>query len=192
MAGVDGRTGVAAAPRFLTASLAAEIGILLALSALFPFMVHILPVPEEARLGPRLLPMFYAPLLAALLGRKGSAVLVAALAPWLNWLVTGYPAPRTAWVTTVQLLVFVLTLWGLLARGGGRWWLAIPAYLAGLTFIVLLAAAFPGILGNRPPLTWAVQTVVMGLPGLAVLTLINWLAVRHYPTGSDGQGPAAA
>lgn len=67
--------------RFLTATLARELGVLLSLSVMFPFMIHLLPVPEDARLGPRLLPMFYAPLLAALLGRTQTALIVAVAAP---------------------------------------------------------------------------------------------------------------
>jgi hypothetical protein len=33
-------------PRFLTASLAQELGIALTLSVMFPFLLHLLPVPE--------------------------------------------------------------------------------------------------------------------------------------------------
>src|ERR1019366_1892129 len=99
--------GAAPAPRFLTASVASELGILLALSVMFPFLIHILPVPEDARLGPRLLPIFYAPLLAALLGRTLSALMVAVAAPWLNWALTSHPAPQGALVMMLQLLVFV-------------------------------------------------------------------------------------
>ena len=84
-------TGACRAARFLTVSLARELGILLCLSVMFPFLIHIIPVPGNAQLGPRLLPMFYAPLLAALLGRTRSAVAVALLAPWLNWALTAHP-----------------------------------------------------------------------------------------------------
>ncbi len=97
----------APAPRFLTASMVSELGILLALSLLFPFLIHLVPVPDDVRLGPKLLPMFYAPLLGALLGRTRSAILVALAAPWLNWLLTSHPAPLGAVVMSLQLAVFV-------------------------------------------------------------------------------------
>ena len=60
--------------------MAREPGIPLALSVLFPFPVHSVPVPGDAQLGPRLLPMFDAPLLATLWGRFGTAAAVALLA----------------------------------------------------------------------------------------------------------------
>lgn len=180
------------APRFLTASLASELGILLALSVLFPFLIHILPVPENARLGPRLLPMFYAPLLAALLGRMRSAWIVALVAPWLNWVLTSHPAPLGAVVMTIQLVVFVGGLRALLAGFGARWFLAVPAYVACVLAALLVTALFPALIGGRPALAWASQGFVTGLPGVAVLVLINWLAIRHGPADGSGGGPVAA
>lgn len=184
--------GAGPAPRLLTASVASELGILLTLSVLFPFLIHILPVPEDARLGPRLLPMFYAPLLAALLGRTRSALIVATVAPWLNWALTSHPAPRGAIVTMLQLLVFVWIVRGLLKRLGARWFLAAPAYVAGMVTATIVAAIFPDLIGGRPVVAWVMNSATMALPGCGVLLLINWLAVRYYPPSSGGGGPVAA
>jgi hypothetical protein len=177
--------------RFLTASIAAEIGVLITLSVLFPFMVHLVPVPDHGRLGARLLPMFYAPLLGALLGRARSAYLVAAIAPWANWLITSYPVPPVAGLMTLQLIVFVATVRGLLTRCGARWFLAAPAYLAALAAATIAVVIFPALVGNAPALAWAWNSVALGAPGIAILVAINWLAVRSYPTG-PGRGPMTA
>jgi len=170
--------------RFVTASLARELGILLCLSVLFPYMVHILPVPDDARLGPRLLPIFYAPLLATLWGRLGTAAAVALLAPAGNWALTGHPAPAGIVVMTVQLVGFVAALRGLIAGAGVSCFLAVPAYVAGLAGSALLAALAPALIGGQPALAWAVHSAVIGLPGIAILVLISWLALRHYPPGA--------
>lgn len=180
------------APRFLTASIATELGILLTLSVLFPFMIHILPVPEDARIGARLLPMFYAPLLAALLGRTRSAFIVAAVAPWLNWALTSHPAPRGAIVTMLQLLVFAWAVRAMLKQFGARWFLAAPAYVAGMVAATIVAAIFPDLISGRPVIAWISNSVTMGLPGIGVLVLINWLAIRYYPPSPGGGGPVAA
>lgn len=172
--------------------MATELGVLLVLSVLFPFMIHVLPVPEDARLGPRLLPMFYAPLLGALLGRKRSAFIVAAVAPWLNWGLTGHPTPASAVVTMAELVAFVGVLLLLIRRRGARWYIAAPAYLAGMAVAAAMVALLPGLVRGAPALPWLLQAVQTGLPGIFIMLLINWLAVRHYPTGGDGQGPAAA
>ena len=172
--------GAGRAVRFLTASLARELGILLTLSVMFPFLVHVLPVPEDARLGPRLLPMFYAPLLATLVGRTRSALIVAVVAPWLNWALTAHPLPPGALMMTIELLAFVLALRSL------------PAYLTSMAAAVLAAGVFPGLIGNRAALGWAAQSLATGLPGVAILLLINWLVIRCYPSGPAGGGPRAA
>lgn len=177
--------------RFMTASLARELGVLLCLSVTFPFMIHILPVPDDVRLGPRLLPMFYAPLLAALWGRARSAWLLALLAPWLNWVLTSHPTVPGAVVMTGELLGFVLALRFLLGRGA-RWFLAAPAYFCGKAVAVLVTACFPALIGGSAALDWAAQTVVIGAPGILILVSINWLALRFYPPGSSGGGPMAA
>jgi len=179
-------------PRFLTASGARELGILLSLSVMFPFLIHILPVPENAQLGPRLLPMFYAPLLATLWGRRQSAWIVALFAPWLNWALTAHPSPPSAIVMMVQLLVFVFALGALRARIGARWFLAAAAYFFAMAAAVLATAVFPDLIHGRPALAWAAQSVAVGLPGIAILVLINWLALRSYPPGAAGGGPSAA
>ncbi|MDD2763202.1 MAG: hypothetical protein PHE83_04405 [Opitutaceae bacterium] len=184
--------GASRTVRFLTASLARELGILLCLSVLFPFMVHVLPVPGDARLGPRLLPMFYAPLLAALWGRARSAWTLALAAPWLNWALTSHPAPPGAIVMMVELSGFVFVLRALLSGVGARWYLAAPAYFAGKAAALLGAAFFPALIGGHAALNWAAQSVVIGAPGITILVLINWLALRHYPPGAAGGGPAAA
>lgn len=187
-------TGPAAtpAPRFLTASMASELGILLALSLLFPFLIHLVPVPDDVRLGPKLLPMFYAPLLGALLGRTRSAILVALAAPWLNWLLTSHPAPLGAVVMSLQLVVFVGVVRALVAGIGSRWFLAAPAYLAGLSVSAGAAAIYPALIGGRPAFAWASQNLVTGLPGIVILVGINWLAVRYLPSGPGGGDPHAA
>ena len=171
--------GVGHAKRFLSGSQVGELGILLTLSGIFPFLIHVLPVPEDARLGPRLLPIFYAPLLAALLGRMRSAWIVAVAAPWLNWLLTAHPAPRSVPVVTLQLLTFVFVLRVLVVRVGARWFLALPAYLFCMVTAALAAVIFPSLIGGSAAFDWAARSVTLGLPGIAILVLINWLAVRR-------------
>lgn len=184
--------GVRQTPRFLTMSLAHELGILLCLSVMFPFMIHIIPVPENSQLGPRLLPMFYAPLLAALVGRTRSAFAVASLAPWLNWALTSHPSPPGAILMMIELLGFVGVLRALLAKTGRRWFLAAPAYFAGKTGSVLAAALSPALIGGQPALLWGARSAGIGLPGIAILVMINWLVVHYYPPSPSGGGPVAA
>jgi hypothetical protein len=176
--------GAGRVARFMTVSLGRELGVLLALSVMFPFMIHIIPVPEDSQWGPRLLPMFYAPLLAALCGRVRSAAAVALLAPWLNWMLTSHPSPPLAVVTMVELSGFVFVVRVLLAGVGPRWYLAAPAYLAAMAAAVVVTGLFPALIGGRSALAWAAQGIVTGEPGIVILLVINWLALRFYPPGA--------
>lgn len=185
-------TGTVRAAPFMTVSLARELGILLSLSVMFPFLIHIIPVPEDAKLGPRLLPMFYAPLLAVLFGRGRSGLVVALLAPWLNWALTGHPSPSGSIVMTIELLSFVLALNTLVGRLGPRGFLAAPAYLGCMAAATAVVAFFPALIDGRGALPWAVQSIVLGIPGIVILMIINGLAVRYHPPGPSGGGPAAA
>jgi hypothetical protein len=178
--------------RFLTVSFARELGILLSLSVMFPFMIHIIPVPGDSQMGPRLLPMFYAPLLAALWGRTRSAMLLALAAPWLNWALTSHPAPLDAVVTMAELLGFVLACRFLMAEIGARWFLAAPAYFSGKIVAVMVVTLVPALVRGSAALPWAAQGIVLGAPGIAILVLINWFVVRYYPPGPSGGGPLAA
>jgi hypothetical protein len=179
-------------PRFLTASLARELGIVLTLSVMFPFLIHVLPVPETSRMGARLLPMFYAPLLAALWGRRQTAWLVALLAPWLNWALTRHPSPPGAVMMMIELLVFVVVVPRLLTGSAFRWFIAIPAYLAGMVTALLAAMLFPVLIDGRPPASWLGQSLILTLPGVAVLVLLTCLVLRYYPPAGKGGGPATA
>lgn len=178
--------------RFLTVSLVRELGILLSLSVMFPFMIHVLPVPSDARLGPRLLPMFYAPLLAVLLGRRRSALLVALGASWLNWALTTHPAPPGALLLMIHLLVFVTVSRLLLSQSGDKGFIAVPAYLAGLAVATLVAAVIPALVGGHDALPWALGGLAIGWPGGAILGLINWFVARSFAPGSGDGGPMAA
>ena len=184
--------GASPVGRFLTVSFARELGILLSLSVMFPFMIHIIPVPGDSQWGPRLLPMFYAPLLAALWGRLRSAVLLALAAPWLNWALTSHPPPPAALVAMVELLGFVLVFRFLMAEVGVRWFLAAPAYFSGKIAAVVVALFFPALIGGGSALAWAARAIVIAAPGIAILVLINWLVLRYYPPGPSGGGPLAA
>lgn len=177
-------------PRFLTASLARELGVLLALSLLFPFLIHVIPVPGDSRIGPRLLPMYYAPLLAVLIGRTPTALLVAVLAPWLNWALTQHPPTTIAALMMVELTGFAIALRWMMACHGLRWFFAVPAFAAGKMAALLIVLIAPALIGGRPAFAWAVNSTITGLPGIGVLVLLTILVMKCYPGAGNG-GPTA-
>ena len=58
--------------------------IILAATMLLPVLFHLIPPVRDVPMGARLLPLFYAPLVAVLLFRPHVGLIAAALAPMLN------------------------------------------------------------------------------------------------------------
>lgn len=138
-----------------------------AASVAVPFLVH--SVPSGQALGSALLPIFWAPLIAALVFGTIPAFAAALLAPALNHLVTGMPPTPVLPSLTLELVLFVTAIvvfsrvrslrrtpaLGLLAYFAAR-------IVAGLLLVGAGSmAAFFGSLGSM-------------LPGLIALLLVNW------------------
>src|SRR5687767_7770331 len=84
----------------------------LGLMWLIPVLVHLIPpFGDGTPLGVRLLPIFYAPLLAVFLFHPVVAVLASLAMPFINYLLTGMPPFNIAILLTVELVVFSLVLW---------------------------------------------------------------------------------
>lgn len=156
--------------------LIASTALALAVSTALPVIVHLLPAGAQGPIGPRLLPIFFAPLIAVLLGRPLAGLIVALLAPVTNHLLTGAPAQAMLPTLTLQLLLFT-SMVALLRR---------PAWplLVLLTPLVYLGAVqlAPHVIDwlnswvNLPVIPALALDDLLNLtwPGLLVMTLISW------------------
>lgn len=82
----------------------------LGLACVMPMLVHILPLGQGIEKGPVWLPMYYAPLMAALLYRPQVALLTSLLAPGLNHYLFGMPSWQLVPQLTFELIFFSLLL----------------------------------------------------------------------------------
>lgn len=145
-----------------------ETALVLATSVILPFLVHLIPSTSSLPVGARLLPMFYGPLIAAILFRPHVAVVIALLSPSLNSLLMGHPLPEKVVILTLELVLFSV-FFCLMHRRWRRLWCAAPiAYLAA----VLNASYAQGALGSFG------ATIVNSLSGLAILLMINIFLLR--------------
>lgn len=158
-----------------------DLVVFLVLAMLSPWVVHFIPSWDDSPIGAKLLPIFYAPLIAAVTGRGQVAVCVALLAPWVNHLLFGMPARPIAILLTIELAVFSIVATSLASRWSGQAWLGPVAYLAAkpLSFLTLLV--FPSIL---PPLSAAAYTATSTInawPGLVVLAILSAMVNKMFP-----------
>lgn len=144
-----------------------------ALAVLLPFLIHLIGGPAA---GARWLPMFYAPLLAALLFHPAVALPAALVAPFLNHVVTGGPALPMVGILTLELTVFVVAVQLLNRRRPGLGVAAPVALLPakGASWVVLSLA--PALL-PVPATQYFVASLSVAWPGLIVLLALNLLAV---------------
>ncbi len=145
-----------------------------ALSVAIPFLIHLLPGGQA--IGSTLLPIFWAPLLAAVLIGPLPAVAAAAAAPILNHAATGMPPTFLLVSLTGELVVFVsLVLLASRVRVLARSPLVAPvAYLAARWLVGTAALAFAG-----GPVDAAAPVASLGASaaGLVALFALNGLAV---------------
>ena len=140
-----------------------ETVLVLAGSVILPFLIHLIPPIAGIPLGARLLPMFYAPLIAIVLFRAHVGIIAALFAPALNSLLTGHPLPEKVGILTFELLIFCIILY-LLNRQWKEFWAAAP-----LAYLLALACA-SAALGS---MNFFFTTLSVGIPGFLALALLN-------------------
>ena len=159
-------TGVRMAPT-AAVSWALGAGMLAAIAA--PWLIHLIPV-AGASLGPILLPIFYAPMLAALMLRLPLAVAVSVVAPIVSQYLTGMPPQAILPSLMIQVACFVVALRVLRTL---PWVVAVPAaYVVGL----VTAAMVSRVVGAAP--IDVVGTIEVAWPGIAVLAGLGLSADR--------------
>jgi hypothetical protein len=153
-----------------SAPTAVALGVGIAAAVFAPWLVHLVPA-EGPPLGPVLLPMFYAPLLAAVLLRLPLAVAIGALTPVVSRLLTGLPADPVLTGLVLQVALFVVGV-RLLRRA--RWALVAPAaYLIALATTAVVTAVVPG-----PTAVDFAGTLATGWPGVVIIAGIGLAADR--------------
>lgn len=150
--------------------------ITLGLMWFIPFLVHLIPVNSAVPLGAQLLPIFYAPLLAAWLFNPFVGLACSLLMPFINYAVTGMPEFNMAILLGLELSVFSLMLL-VFKRNGTR-----NALVAPFSLIVgkIISALFLLIVPLMPISPWAYfsSSVINAIPGLIVLFVINLMLLR--------------
>lgn len=148
----------------------------LGLMWLLPFLVHLLPLSGPVPAGARLLPIFYAPLLAAWLFHPVVALFSSLFMPFLNHALTGMPTLNMAAMLSVELSVFSLVLVLLRRRFPRQPLLAPLAVVAGKVTSAALLFLFP--LMPLSPWAYLTSSLFNALPGLLILLALNLALIR--------------
>jgi len=143
-----------------------QAALVLAMAIALPFAVHLIPVEGSVPVGARLLPVFLAPLIALYFFRPAIVLPAAALAPILNFMVTGQPQASLLFGMVLELTVFTLVCHALIHKVGWRHAAALLGIVSAKVFsIVFLGAGFSA-------------SFAIAWPGIALLVAANLLMNR--------------
>lgn len=153
-------------------------GWVLPLAIVFPIIIHLIPSYNGIPIGAYLLPMFYIPFVALVWFRLPVALIVASLAPILNFALTGNPNWGFMAILTTELILFTFLAY-LMLKGNLKWVAAPLSYIGAKVVSSILLLAVP--LLEVAPLKFFMASLTNAALGILILLLINILAVKYSP-----------
>ncbi|MDB4384428.1 hypothetical protein N9Z12_00110 [Opitutaceae bacterium] len=158
-----------------------DLAVFLGLTLLAPWVVHMIPSWDDSPIGAKLLPIFYAPLIAALTGRGQVAITVALLAPWVNHLLFGMPPRPIAILLNIELVVFSIVAASMASRWSGQAWLGPVAYLATKPIVFVVLLFFPALMPSLSAGAFTATSTIQAWPGLIVLAILSMSVSKLFP-----------
>ncbi len=150
-----------------------ETIVVLAVSVIVPFVVHLIPFSGKEPVGARFLPLFYAPFVAIVLFRPAVSIMSSLLAPFLNQLLTGSPSFEKVIVLTLELFLFTLIAQALAGEKKSFWGAGVLSYIVSKGVSILLLwktlLMIPGISVEA----YFLRSIYTALPGIGILFLMN-------------------
>jgi hypothetical protein len=117
--------------------------------------------------------MFFAPLIAVVFFKAHTAFIVGILSPVLNYFITDSPRAEILTLMTIELVLFVSLLYLFLNISRIKKISALFAVTTSIALSYPIASLFSGYSGNL------LSSLTTALPGILLLTLLNYLLVRH-------------
>ena len=144
-----------------------------------PILVHLAPPYNGFPMGAYLLPMFYMPIVALIAYRLPVALLLAILAPPLNFLISGNPHWGLMAMLTLELVIFTLLAYVFLLQRIIKWIAAPLAFLGAKTISSALLIFIPLIEAN--PGQFFSTSLNNATIGILILLAINIVCLKYLP-----------
>lgn len=144
-----------------------------------PILVHLAPPFNGIPMGAYLLPMFYMPIVVLIAYRLPVALIVAAMAPPINFLISGNPHWGLMGMLTFELVVFTLLANVFLLQGIIKWIAAPLAYLGAKTISSAVLIFIPLI--EATPVQFFSTSLSNASIGILILFAINIVCLKYLP-----------
>ncbi len=151
-----------------------ETILLLGVSVLLPFLIHLLPELNGIPMGAVLLAMFFAPLIAVRFFKLHVALIIAFLSPLINFAIAGNPVAVLLPIMTFQLVLFVAGLKLLENVKSVRAVSSLISYLFCVLISTMLLAGFSGILPGSTPGQFLATSSLSAVPGIMLLVIADF------------------
>lgn len=158
-----------------------ELAVVIGLTMFLPIVIHMIPSWDDSPVGGKLLPIFYAPLVAALTRKMHVSLIACIVSPWLNHLLTGNPTIAVASMLCIQLIPFAYLVYVMGNRFSSKFWIGPAAYLISKPSILLLFYLIPQSMPRVDPLVHFWSTTLNAIPGVIILALISHFCTRIFP-----------
>lgn len=149
--------------------------ILLVSACLLPFLVHLVPPYNGIPMGAFFLPMFYVPFIALVFYRVHVGLIIAVLAPIINFMVAGSPNWQLITVLSFELIVFTLFAFILLQT-------KLSMFSAPLAYLMAktVSSSFLFFVPVLPvsPIDFFTNSITNAAPGIIVLFILNWFLIK--------------
>ncbi len=164
---------IAAKPGIIVRLQVKETALVLALSVLITFLIHLLPSYNGIPVGAIFLAMFFAPYFAVKYFKFHVALLTSLAAPFMNYLITGNPRADLIPLLTLQLALFISASKIFSNFSSLKYLDALSSYVVAMVISFLALLAFPVLMSNSSLASYFQSAFVTGLPGILLLVLMN-------------------
>jgi len=154
----------------------AQTVVILVATMILPVLVHLLPNLNGQISGAVLLPIFFAPMIAAYFYKKHVAIFAGVFAPLFNYLLMGRPAPEMVVALGFEVVLFVLVLSVLKNTKVIQYFAAPLSYLLA-SFVVAIGLSVSGNLSN--PVSFWISSIIIAIPGILLIGILN-LAILKF------------
>lgn len=151
-----------------------QTALVLAATMILPLVIHLLPNINGNLSGAVLLPIFWAPMIAAFVYKKHVAILAGIFAPLLNYLILGRPAPEMVITLAFEIVIFALLLSWIKNLRLTKYMAAPVAYLIA-SLLVVTGMSF---VNEQVSFSMWVNTITVAIPGILLMGVANLLLLR--------------
>jgi len=158
-----------------------DVVIAVGLTMFLPMAIHMIPSWDDSPIGGKLIPIFYAPLIAALTRRIHVSVIASVVSPWLNYLIFGQPSLFLAMAFSLQLIPFCWVVYLFSVRYDCRFLMGPLAYLVCKPIVLIVFLLFPRIAPEANAISYLFISTWNSAPGVIILGIIGYCVDAIFP-----------